>query len=381
VQIRHVMALVIRDRKVVIFGSGGLAEIVRGWLRDQDIAYLVDNDARKWGETRFGREIRPPEALREEPAGETIVLVASSAAQAITAQLAALGLNPDRDVLDCNYLWFNGAGQFYSPLPSAEEVSAERARLFDRSATHVPGVSLNDDEQLAHLRAFARLREAFPYAPSRLHTLPFPPRYRSDNGFFGYADGFALFAMMQTYQPRRVIEVGSGFSSAVMLDTRELSPDRTVDLTFIDPYPSRLLGLLRDGDREETTILASPVQQVPLATFEALERDDILFIDSSHVVRIGSDVQWLFSEILPRLKAGVLVLFHDVLYPFEYPEPWIQEGRAWNEAYLLRAFLQYNQAFSILFWGSYLTEHHGTEIARLPPDCRGGGSLWLRKTR
>jgi hypothetical protein len=138
----------------------------------------------------------------------------------------------------------------------------------------------------------------------------------------------------------------------------------------------------RDADRKQNDIIVDAVQNVPLERFAALEAGDILFVDSSHVAKTGSDVVHLFGQVLPRLAKGVRVHFHDIFWPFEYPEEWIREGRAWNEAYLLRAFLQFNSAFRIVLFNSYLGLHHRDLVERhLPLFLQNtGGSLWLEKT-
>ena len=102
--------------------------------------------------------------------------------------------------------------------------------------------------------------------------------------------------------------------------------------TFIDPYPERLLGLLRPEDHDRAEIRVEPVQAVDLAVFDVLGPGDVLFIDSTHVARTGGDVVHDVFTILPRLASGVRVHFHDMFYPFEYPAAWVFEGRAWNEA-------------------------------------------------
>ena len=153
-------------------------------------------------------------------------------------------------------------------------------------------------------------------------------------------------------KPRRIVEVGSGFSSAVMLDTLE-RVEGSAALTFIEPHPDRLYSLLSPQDRPTTTVVAKQVQEVPLALFDELEAQDVLFIDSSHVCKIGSDVAFLLLRVLPRLKRGVLVHFHDVFYPFTYPDSWIREGRAWNEALFLRTLLMGNAMFQIVAFNSY----------------------------
>ena len=129
------------------------------------------------------------------------------------------------------------------------------------------------------------------------------------------------------------------------------------------------------------TIRAEPLQEAPLSLFESLGENDVLFIDSTHVSRIGSDVNRLFFEILPRLRPGVLIHVHDVFYPFEYPRHWIMEGRAWNEIYVLRAFLEFNDRFEIVLFNTYLTQNQRHFIQERFPLCLAneGGSLWLRR--
>ena len=114
-----------------------------------------------------------------------------------------------------------------------------------------------------------------------------------------------------------------------------------------------------------------------------LEKNDILFIDSTHVSKAGSDVNYILFEILPTLKEGVIIHFHDVFYPFEYPQGWIEKGFAWNEDYLLRAFLMYNSNFELLFFNTYMEQFHKTWIAKNMPDIlkNMGGGLWLRKVK
>src|SRR5690606_22964232 len=114
--------------------------------------------------------------------------------------------------------------------------------------------------------------------------------------------------------------------------------------------------------------------------FDRLEADDILFIDSTHVAKTGSDVNYILFEILPRLKSGVLIHFHDVFYPFEYPRDWVFAGRNWNEDYLLRAFLMYNPAFEIILFSHYLHKHHPDAFAAIPLCYNNrGGNLWIVK--
>ena len=178
-----------------------------------------------------------------------------------------------------------------------------------------------------------------------------------------------------------IIEVGSGFSSAAMLDLNEHVLGGAVDFTFIDPDMRRLRPLLREGDAGRVTLVERRVQEVPLETFAALGAGDVLFIDSSHVSKIGSDVNRLYFDVLPALAPGVLIHIHDVAGNLEYPREWFDEGRAWNEQYLLRAFLMHNAAWRIeLFTGWLFNTRHAWFRERMPLCARGGGGqLWLRK--
>jgi predicted O-methyltransferase YrrM len=275
------------------------------------------------------------------------------------------------------FLQYAPPGHFYSSIPDLEFVDRHRARLFDRAVSALPGIDTHDAEQLALLEQLAAFYPELPFTTDKSDGL----RYYFENQFFRYADAIVLYSMLRQFRPRRVIEVGSGFSSSVMLDTNDKFLGRSVRFTFIEPEPSRLQDLINDDDKARNELIDAPVQDVPLDRFAALEANDILFIDSSHVAKVGSDVVHLLSYVLPALNHGVIVHFHDVFWPFEYPEEWIWEGRAWNEAYVLKAFLQFNSSFKILLFNSYVALRHPGAVARCLPLCAtdGGASLWLTK--
>jgi predicted O-methyltransferase YrrM len=207
-------------------------------------------------------------------------------------------------------------------------------------------------------------------------------RYYFNNPFFGHGSSIILYSLMQHFHPQKIVEVGSGFSSAAMLDINDRFFDSSIQFTFIEPYPERLISLLTENDRERHHICVDIAQHVPHTIYTELKNNDILFIDSSHVAKVGSDVVFLLTEILPILKRGVIIHIHDIYWPFEYPEEWVISGRAWNEAYLVKAFLQFNSNFEVLLFNSYLATHHRDLMKQcLPlflPD--GGSSLWIRKT-
>lgn len=274
------------------------------------------------------------------------------------------------------FLRFSPPGHFYSPIPSLNNVLSKENLLFRRDKECL-GVDLREEEQLKMLEELALYYEKLPF-PEQSST---SSRYYYQNTFFSYSDAIILYAMLRHFKPRKVIEVGSGFSSAVMLDTNDVFLGGAAHFTFIEPYPERLYGLLNEKDKRQHQVIEKLVQEVELDLFQMLDAGDILFVDSSHVVKIGSDVAHIIFKILPRLKPGVIVHFHDVFCSFEYPKEWVQEGRAWNEDYFLRAFLQYNTVFQILYFNSFMGEFYRDELERKMPLClrNTGGSLWLKK--
>jgi len=180
-----------------------------------------------------------------------------------------------------------------------------------------------------------------------------------------------------------VIEVGSGQSSALLLDVNDRCLGGSTEITFIEPYPAFLRTLVRESDLD-SRLIESGLQEVPLSTFKALESGDILFIDSTHVSKLRSDVNYLVFEILPTLAEGVHIHIHDIMYPFEYPAKWITNGWSWNEAYLLRAFLQYNSTFEVTLFNTYLELRDRDWFQSNMPRCLDTGagphgSIWLRK--
>ncbi|NLF29639.1 MAG: class I SAM-dependent methyltransferase, partial [Planctomycetes bacterium] len=232
-------------------------------------------------------------------------------------------------------------GHYYSPLPDIAEARRIAATIFDPAITDIPGVDLRGDDQVRLLEQLAVYYEDFdwPDAPSD-HR-----RFYLDQTTFCHGDAVILHAMLRHLRPARIIEVGSGYSSALMLDISDRFAEGRIAFTFIEPEPYRRLdALLTEADRARCRVIADKVQNVPLDTFAALEPNDVLLIDSSHVSRIGSDVNFLMFNVLPILAPGVVIHFHDVHWPFEYPLAWVESGLAWNEAYVLRAFLQHNTA-------------------------------------
>ena len=267
-------------------------------------------------------------------------------------------------------------GHYNSPIPSIEDIKENEARIF-RMPRELPALDLNEEEQMRFFDAFTKYYKELPFTDEKKEGL----RYYFDNLSYSYSDAICLYAMIRHVKPQRIIEVGSGFSSCVTLDTNELFFGNAIACTFIDPYPERLLSLIKEDDKETAKIIPTKLQDVDIEQFSDLDENDILFIDSTHISKTNSDVNYIFFEILPSLKSGVYIHFHDIFYPFEYPKVWLYEGLAWNEDYLLRAFLQYNNHFKIVFFNTFLEQFFADRFIAEMPLCmkNPGGSIWLRK--
>lgn len=202
--------------------------------------------------------------------------------------------------------------------------------------------------------------------------------YYLENNWFGAVDAEILYSFIRRYQPKQVIEVGSGFSTRLILQAVTESKLDT-KVFSIDPAPRVPLG------PAVTRHIQSNVEDVEYETIVgALKDGDLLFIDSSHIVRTGGDIPFLFLEVLPRLKPGVYVHIHDIFFPFDYSEEWVSQG-AWSEQYLVHAFLSYNPVFEILWPASYMWAYHKPRVLEVIPAnpvlIRPPSSLWLKKVK
>lgn len=270
---------------------------------------------------------------------------------------------------------FVPAGHFYSAIPSADDRLRALAN-YQAAPSALPGIDLGIERQWALLEELRPLLESGGLADEPAGGR----RYGFTNPSFGPGDAVVLQALMRHLRPRRIVEVGSGHSSALMLDVDEFHLGRSIDFTFLEPYPDLLKSLMKPGD-PTWAIRPQIVQEADLGVFRTLEPNDLLFIDSTHVLKAGSDVCHLLFEVLPALVPGVVIHIHDIFWPFGYPTTWLDEGRAWNEAYALRAFLQYNRCFSILLFANYLVHRDRGWFERHAPTVlrNVGGSLWLRR--
>jgi predicted O-methyltransferase YrrM len=270
-------------------------------------------------------------------------------------------------------------GSFGSPIVSVDELKVAENEIWPIKLPEcINGIDLNTKHQLDLLKQFET------YYPSQpFETKPTAAqRYYFDNEYYSYTDALILYSFIRHWNPRRIVEVGSGFSSALIMDTREHFHLEMLQCSFIDPKPERLYNLMSARDRELYKVYAQKVQEVDTSLFSDLEANDILFIDGSHVCKTGSDLNYTLFTILPLLKPGVLIHFHDIFYPFEYPKKWVYAGFNWNEVYLLRGFLSHNSDYSIEIFSHYLHSMYPEAFSNMPLCYKnGGGNIWLRKLK
>jgi predicted O-methyltransferase YrrM len=273
-------------------------------------------------------------------------------------------------------LEFVPAGHFYSAISSLED--REAYANSKGGEIEISGININESGQFELLKKFKCSYEECQFPENKVEDF----RYYYQNSAYSYTDSIILYSMLREFYPKTVIEIGSGFSSCAMLDVSDKFANGEIKFTFIDPYPELLLSLLNASDNKNS-IMVARVQDVDLKIFRSLQENDILFIDSTHVSKLDSDVNTIIFKILPSLNKGVLVHFHDIFWPFDYPKQWIKDGRNWNEAYLLRAFLEYNNNFEIIFFADYMQGKYRSWFQKNMPLClrNTGGNIWLRKIK
>jgi len=269
---------------------------------------------------------------------------------------------------------------FYQPIPDTRELDN---RVWENRSALV-GIDVDEGTQLDLLSHFkTAFKEEYDQFPREKTGVPYD--YYVHNGMFEAVDAEILYCMIRHFKPSRLIEIGSGYSTLLvakaLLNNKKNHNDYSYEFTAIDPFPNRIL---RKGITGLSRLVPEPVQKVPLAEFEKLREKDMLLIDSSHVLKIGSDVEYEYLEILPRLNKGVLVSFHDIFLPAEYRKGWVMRDHCfWNEQYLLQAFLAFNSSFRILWAGSYMHLIHSEKLRDAFPsydqERDWPGSFWIRK--
>jgi hypothetical protein len=273
---------------------------------------------------------------------------------------------------------------FYSPVPAIGQLNPE---LWSR-CSELPGLKMNDQEQLGLLRLFgSNLRQEYDQLPKQKPPGSPAHTFYLSNGYYESIDAEIYYSIIRHFKPRRIYEIGSGFTTYLAAQAIQVNHQEDdayqCELVAMEPFPN---PVLQRGFPGLSRLITAKAQDVPRTEFEKLEANDILFIDSSHVLKIGSDVQYEYLEILPRLKKGVMVHIHDVFLPMEYPEDWVlKRNRYWTEQYLLQAFLAFNSAFEVVLAGTYLHVKDPEELAATFKNYSKGqswrpGYFWMRKT-
>jgi hypothetical protein len=268
-------------------------------------------------------------------------------------------------------------GSYYAPVPDLASVNGG---VWDRKSP-LAGIELDTDAQIA----FAERELAEFLAEARF------PRtgqwsggsFFLDNRSYESVDAEVAYAMVRRFRPARIVELGSGWSTLAMAQACEANrrDGVTTELVSYEPYP-------RGNVPSDTPGLSAlhPVraQDVPLSEFEALGASDILFVDTTHAVKLAGDVNFVVLEVLPLLRPGVLVHFHDIWLPYEYHRVLFEQlGMFWTEQYLVQAFLSGNLSFEILWGAQAVVREHRERVRRLVPsmtDSQWPTAFWLRRT-
>lgn len=270
-------------------------------------------------------------------------------------------------------------GHYHHPLPDFKKMNEQFYEKYCNK--HLFDVNLNGDMQKSLLDDFCKFYQELPaWKDDRTEGLDY--YYLGDNGMYSYSDAIFLYCMMRKFKPQRIIEIGAGHTTTVMTDVNRLYFENKISITSIEPDCDRIRKLLKENINS-IQLHEQNVQDVSVALFKDLKENDILFIDSSHVSKFGSDVNRIIFDILPLLDKGVVIHFHDMFRNFEYPYDFIEMGIGWNENYLLHAFLMYNTHFQVLLLSSFIYEQYPEFLREKMPLTlkKAGGSLWLQKTK
>uniref|UniRef100_A0A6C0AQI2 Methyltransferase domain-containing protein n=1 Tax=viral metagenome TaxID=1070528 RepID=A0A6C0AQI2_9ZZZZ len=281
-------------------------------------------------------------------------------------------------------------GYFYSVIPNI-------TKDYNNTSTKFIDISFNDDKHIEILNeipnyltkfdstfGIANNSELQANVARRQQEL----QYTIPNEAFEWMDGRLLHYYLQKNKPKKIIEIGCGNSTLLTYNTKEMF-NLDVEITCIEPYPTDYLVKLHDEGK--INLIKDKLENIDLQMFKNLNEHDILFIDSSHVLKLDSDVMYYFTKILPLLKKNVLVHIHDIFFPYDYPLDWLKEGRFWNEQYFLYVFLQFNTKFKIQFSNSYALFKFHDKLKAIQKDSYeivnnitkgvfGGGSMWMLVT-
>lgn len=278
---------------------------------------------------------------------------------------------------------------FYEPVPDSRDFAPD---IFERESA-LTGIEMNQDEQISLLNEFCfdYKQEYCNFGYGSSESIE---DFYFENEQFETVDAEILYCMVRHFKPKNIIEIGSGFSTRITAAAiRQNSAENsyyTCNFVCVEPYRKDLI----DKIPEVTKIIPSRVESLPIDTFKILDENDILFIDSSHIINVYNDVCFEYLDVFPILNKGVLVHVHDIVLPQQYCEYWYDAKFFWNEQYLLQAFLSFNKSFKILWAGNLMHLKHSNRLANAFPsylrfknssDSRrqkqGHKSFWIQRVK
>ena len=377
----------INNAKVAIFSTTALAKSFKDFIPkfypNTQVKCFIDSFSEE--DSFCGLPIVRPNAISEDI--DWVIVASKSHREKLVSVLEANNwtryIVPSDDILDLVSLYpyrevfrFVLPDHHYSPIPTKDAIEKMFQKLDYSVDKEYKAIDFNLPKQLEYMENFESIKDYFVFPENSSDEF----YYHSNNNFYATCCSLTLLNVIMKNKPKRIIEVGSGFSTAFMADVNRLYFNNEIKISAIEPYPDRLKMLFKD-DYDKLDLQVVNLQEVPLEYFEKLEENDILFIDSSHVSKPDSDVNYIIFEILPRLKKNVIVHFHDIFFPFEYPKRWHVQGRYWNESYLLRAFLSHNKAFVMEFFGDFMTKYVSQKNIQIGLVNNGnfGQSIYIRK--
>ena len=270
---------------------------------------------------------------------------------------------------------------FYQPIPDTRYIPSG----VWSTPKKMIGMTMNETKQL-QLLSLVSARYADEYEKIPREKQPNPHQYFINNGGFGSVDGEMYYCLIRLFRPSRIIEIGSGNTTylAVQALRKNAREDKKAkgDLIVIDPFPNTAI---LSGIPGVSKIIRERVQDFDGDLFQTLGENDMLFIDSSHVLTIGNDVHDLYLHVLPRIRKGGLVHAHDIFLPADYPKEHVLHGHYfWNEQYLLQAFLSFNSTFEVVWASSFMHLNHPKELHKAFSSYNTKAlpaSFWIRRTR
>ena len=270
---------------------------------------------------------------------------------------------------------------YYQPIPDTRTLNDD---LWVKRS-ELTGIDMNRQGQISILEEFVSgYKNEYEDLPR--HKTSIPHQFYVNNGTFESVDCEILYCMIRHFKPKMIVEIGSGnstcLSAQAVLVNEEVAGINT-NLIAFEPFPNKVL---KAGFPGLSSLVEKRVEELDLAVFSELRENDILFIDSSHILKIGNDVQRLYLEVLPGLRKGVIIHIHDIFLPTEYPkEAGLNRYRFWTEQYLLQAFLSFNNTFEVLWAGSYMHLNNPEKLEEAFSSYnekeRWPGSFWIRKIK